>query len=179
MVMGDGPVADPDQADLDTVPTPALGSRQSIGDGRRMILGSSTSKRLLRPLRDTRHRRRVERLVGRFAETFRVIDYEILWTAPTCNAQAFLLDGRRCVRLYGGLARHRRLSIAAVAWVMAHETGHHLGGRPADPHYFWLSSETRADEWAATRGLRRVFGEPLARRYATLGRREATRIARP
>lgn len=140
-----------------------------------MILGSSASMRLLRPVGDVRHRARVERIVGRFAAVYRSIEYDVLWASPTRNAQAFVLDGRKHVRLYGGLARHRRATIGAVAWVMAHETGHHLGGTPFDPHYPWLSSEKRADEWAATRGLEAVFGEMLALRYATIGRREATR----
>lgn len=89
-----------------------------------------------------------------------------------------MLDGRRHVRLYGGLARHRRLSVAGIAWVLAHETGHHLGGPPAHSHYFWLSSEERADEWAAIEGLKAAFGNSLGRRYATVGQREARRIAR-
>jgi hypothetical protein len=144
-----------------------------------MILGSVTPKRSLRSLLDYRHRTRVEGIVGRFAARFPDIRFDILWTSSTCNAQAFVLDGRKRIRLYGGLARHRRLSVAGIAWVMAHETGHHLGGAPAHPHYFWLSSEERADEWAATRGLRTVFGRSLGRRYATVGRREAMRVARP
>ncbi len=142
-----------------------------------MILGSVTPKRHLRSLQDLRHRTRIERIVGRFAARFPAIWFDILWTSPTCNAQAFLLDGRQRVRLYGGLARHRRLSIAGIAWVMAHEAGHHLGGPPLHPHYFWLSSEERADEWAATRGLQAVFGRSLGRRYATVGRREAMKVA--
>jgi hypothetical protein len=140
-----------------------------------MIPGSNVSKRLLRPLCDGRHRARVERLVDRFAAVYKAIKYEIIWSSSTCNAQAFLLDGRRHVRLYGGLARYRRLSAAGLAWIVAHETGHHMGGEPRDSYYFWLSAEKAADDWAATSGLESVFGKSLGRRYSTIGRREATK----
>lgn len=73
------------------------------------------------------------------------------------NAQAFLLGGKKCVRLYGGLVRHRRIGSAGLAVALAHETGHHLGGAPYLPYHRWLSSEERATEWAVTVGLKQVF----------------------
>jgi peptidase M48-like protein len=140
-------------------------------------LGIATPQRLLRPLHDGRHQRRIERLVNRFAVTFPEIAYDVLWTSRTRNAQAFVWDGRKSVRLYGGLARHAGISVAAIAWILAHETGHHLGGLPSDPFFPWISSEDGANHWAVSFGLKRVFGQRLARRYAHLGRREANQLA--
>jgi len=140
-----------------------------------VLLGKRTANRLLRRLSDERLRRRVDDLLERFRASFPEIQYDVLWDSRTCNAQAFVSDGRRCVRLYGGLARHRRMTVAGLAWVLAHETGHHLGGAPFHLRFPWISSEDRANSWAATIGLPRVFGGRLAQRYCKLGRREATR----
>lgn len=139
-----------------------------------VLLGKSTPNRLLSRLSDGR-RRRVEGVVQQFRNAFPEIEYDILWSSRTCNAQAFVDEGGRRVRLYGGLARHKKVSIAAIAWVVAHETGHHLGGPPFHPRFPWISAEQRADAWAASVGLPRVFGRRLARRYTTFGRGEASR----
>ncbi len=85
------------------------------------------------------------------------------------NAQAFLGPKGRCVRLYGGLGRHRAIGIEGLAFALAHETGHHLGGPPYHPYYSSLSSEERANEWAAKFGLSIVFGERVGSRYAVRG----------
>jgi hypothetical protein len=102
-------------------------------------------------------RRRSDALLGRFQAAFPTISYDISWTSDTVNAQAFILGEQRCVRLYGGLARHRRVGMAGLAFALAHETGHHVAGPPHHPLYFWLSSEERASEWALEQGLPRVF----------------------
>lgn len=140
-----------------------------------MILGNRTANSLLRRLSDKRMHHRIEAVVQRFRAAFPRIEYDILWSSRTCNAQAFVLDGRKHVRLYGGLARHREISVAGIAWVLAHETGHHLGGPPWHPHFPWISSEERANAWATAIGLPKVFGRRLAGRYCKFGRREATR----
>jgi len=141
-----------------------------------LIFGTATPQRLLRPVHDERHRRRVEHLVNQFAVTFPEISYDVLWASRTRNAQAFVWDGRKSVRLYGGIARHAGISIATIAWILAHETGHHLGGYPYHPHFPWISSESRADDWATSVGLETVFGGRLALRYARVGRREANQL---
>ena len=141
-----------------------------------LIFGIATPQRFLRSSQDTRHRARLERLVNRFAAAFPEIAYDVLWLSPTCNAQAFVWEGRMSVRLYGGLARHKEISSAAIAWILAHETGHHLGGFPFDPHFPWISSEERANEWAASVGLETVFGSRLGSQFARSGRREASHL---
>lgn len=141
-----------------------------------MLLGKRTPNRLLRRLSDDRLRRRVEAVLERFRTTFPEIEYDALWVSRTCNAQAFVSGDKKHVRLYGGLAGHKQISVAGIAWIVAHETGHHLGGQPFHPQFPWLSSEESADAWAMSTGLVRAFGHRLARRYCQLGRREALRV---
>lgn len=73
------------------------------------------------------------------------------------------------VRVFGGLVRHRKIGAAGLAFVLAHETGHHLGGAPFLSYYHWLSSEERATEWALTVGLQKVFGKRDALRIGRQG----------
>ncbi|MCW5750594.1 MAG: hypothetical protein KIT81_05550 [Alphaproteobacteria bacterium] len=131
------------------------------------------------PARDPRPWRRAESLVRRFAATFPEIRYDIFAGTALANAQAFRLGPLRCVRLYGGLVRHRTIGLAGLAFALAHETGHHLGGPPADPIYPWLSSEAAADEWALVIGLPLVFGAARGGRLGARGlaRRAALRAA--
>lgn len=141
-----------------------------------MRLGKSTANKNLRPRVDARLRSRVEGIVLKFQVKFPDIYYDTLWSSRSCNAQAYISNGKKCVRLYGGFVRHRKASTAAIAWVVAHETGHHLGGAPCHPYLPWISSEERADAWAIEVGLPLVFGPRLARRYCELGRREALHL---
>lgn len=141
-----------------------------------MLLGKRTANKLLRRLSDQQLRRRVETVIHRFQTTFPQVEYDVLWGSRTCNAQAFVSCGRMHVRLYGGLARHKKISVAGIAWIVAHETGHHLGGLPLHPYFPSVKSEESADVWAMSVGLPKVFGHRLARRYGKFGRREAIRV---
>ena len=103
-------------------------------------------------------RRRAEAVLARFQKLFPDLVYDLYWETNSVNAQAFVLNNRKHIRLYGGLARHRRISYAGIAFAIAHETGHLLAGAPFDSVYFWLSNEERADEWAWSDGMRLAFG---------------------
>jgi hypothetical protein len=93
----------------------------------------------------------------------------MFWETRLMNAQAYIGPMGRSVRLYGGLARHRRVGVEGIAFAIAHETGHHLGGPPHHEFYTSISSEERADEWAEETGLPVVFGDAVARRFASHG----------
>ena len=108
-------------------------------------------------------------LMERFQVKFPELHYDLFWETRLMNAQAFLAPRGRCVRLYGGLGRHRDVGVEGLAFALAHETGHHLGGPPYHPYYSSLSSEERANEWAADVGLSIVFGDKVGSRYAHRG----------
>ena len=58
------------------------------------------------------------------------IDYDLLWENQTINAQAWILGDSRHVTVCGGLVRHPAMTACGIALMLAHETGHHLGGPP-------------------------------------------------
>jgi hypothetical protein len=73
------------------------------------------------------------RIICKFAEVFKEIDYELLWNVPTINAQAWRLGNHLRVTVYGGLARHPAMTACGLSLMLAHETGHHLGGAAIGP----------------------------------------------
>ncbi len=106
-----------------------------------------------------RHRRRlVSDLFERFGRAFPEITYELVWESATINSQAWRFDSKRYVRVYGGLVRHPRMTGPGLALMLAHETGHHLGGPPYDPAMPWISWQGQADYWAGGEGMKKVFG---------------------
>ena len=111
------------------------------------------------------------RLIRLFAETFVGIDYDLLWDAQTINAQAWIFAESRHVTVCGGLVRHSAMTACGIALMLAHETGHHLGGPPLDPDLPWLTWQGQADYWAAKEGMPKVFG-PNARWYTLRGANE-------
>ena len=113
--------------------------------------------------------RRADALLARFRARFPEIHYDLYWETRLMNAQAYIGEKGRSVRLYGGLGRHRRVGVEGVAFALAHETGHHLGGAPHHQFYTTISSEERADEWATEVGLPAVFGDEVARRIVKRG----------
>jgi hypothetical protein len=114
--------------------------------------------------------RRARAALRRFEAKFPSLHYELVWSTRLMNAQAFIGEHGRTVRLYGGLGRHRGIGVEGLAFAVAHEVGHHLGGAPRHEFYRSISSEERADEWAAQVGLPKVFGVDIAARYITRGR---------
>jgi hypothetical protein len=131
--------------------------------------------KLLWPTKAPWPRRRARWVMHRFEACFAAITYDMDLEVGLANAQAFVAQRSRRVRLYGGLVRHRRIGLAGLALVLAHETGHHLAGPPYLAYYPWLSSEERATEWAVTVGLEKVFGM-RARHFAYQGSRQLRAI---
>jgi hypothetical protein len=122
--------------------------------------------------RSQQHRRRVlSDLFKKFRRAFPEVTYELLWESPTINAQAWRLGSARFVRVYGGLVRHPTITKYGLALMLAHETGHHLGGLPRDPDMTWMTWQGQADYWAARTGMRLVFG-PKADQMTLRGARE-------
>jgi len=130
------------------------------------------SKRSLR-----RRKKIAQGLLDRFAQAFPEISYEILWESPTVNAQAWLLGPARYVRVYGGLIRHPAITKYGLALMLAHETGHHLGGPPYDPAMPWLTWQGQADYWAARTAMPKIWG-PSAYGATLRAAREMTKLHR-
>ena len=105
-----------------------------------------------------RRRRVVLDLLEEFGRAFPEITYELLWELATINAQAWRLGSARYVRVYGGLVRHRAITKYGLALMLAHETGHHLGGLPRDPAMPWMTWQGQADYWAARIAMPRIWG---------------------
>ena len=103
-------------------------------------------------------RRVVLDLLDRFGRAFPEITYELLWESSTINAQAWRLGSTRYVRVYGGLVRHQAVTKYGLALMLAHETGHHLGGLPRDPAMPWLTWQGQADYWAARTAMPMIWG---------------------
>jgi hypothetical protein len=108
-------------------------------------------------------RRLMLKLMGAFSEAFPEICYELIWSSRSINAQAWTFNNQRYVRIYGGLARQGGLTSNGLALLLAHETGHHLGGPPFEPAMPWLSWQGQADYWAASVGMRKVFDTRASR----------------
>jgi hypothetical protein len=113
----------------------------------------------------TRRRRKATalRIIRRFAEAFVGIEYDLLWENPTINAQAWRFAEERHVTICGGLVRHPAITASGIALMLAHETGHHLGGPPLDPDLRYLTWQGQADYWAAKEGMPMVFGHEARR----------------
>jgi len=113
----------------------------------------------------TRRRRKATalRILKSFADTFVDVEYDLLWENPTINAQAWRYAEERHVTVCGGLVRHPAITASGIALMLAHETGHHLGGPPLDPDLRYLTWQGQADYWAAKEGMPRVFGRDARR----------------
>jgi hypothetical protein len=110
-------------------------------------------------LRAQQYRRRgALELLDKFGHAFPEVTYELFWESPTINAQAWKLGSARYVRVYGGLVRHSTVTKYGLAVMLAHETGHHLGGLPRDPAMPWMTWQGMADYWAASTGMPQVWG---------------------
>ncbi len=133
------------------------------------LFDAPVSPRLLWPVTAPWPRRRARALIKRFQACFPEITYDMDLNVELINAQAFRAGKQQYVRLYGGLVRHRRIGLAGLAVVLAHESGHHRGGPPYLKFQPWLSSEERSTEWAFAVGLKMVFGPDAAQALARRG----------
>lgn len=81
------------------------------------------------------------------------------WTDGTVNANATQFFGTWTVNMYGGLARHEKVTEDGFALVLCHELGHHLGGAPKVANFMmkWASNEGQADYFATLKCLRTVW----------------------
>jgi hypothetical protein len=79
------------------------------------------------------------------------------WDDETVNAYAQQFGSTWQVSMFGGLARHKLITIDGFRAVVCHEIGHHIGGAPRKGS--WASNEGQSDYWATSHCLKRFFEE--------------------
>lgn len=80
------------------------------------------------------------------------------WSESEVNANAVKVGSLHIVNVFGGIARHPRMTEDALALVVCHEIGHHIGGAPKKDRFFnKASNEGQADYFASLKCLREVF----------------------
>jgi hypothetical protein len=96
-------------------------------------------------------------------QTGRALFIQKSWQDGTVNSVAHQnTAGTDTIVMYGGLARYSLMTEDAMALVVCHELGHHMGGAPkkSDPttkSMTWASNEGQADYWGAMKCLRKYF----------------------
>lgn len=76
------------------------------------------------------------------------------WEDQTVNAYAFREGNQWNIAMYGGLARHKEVTLDGFMLVACHEIGHHLGGYP---RMGWASNEGNSDYYGTLKCLRRMW----------------------
>jgi hypothetical protein len=87
-----------------------------------------------------------------FKKAFPGLHFEMRLDRRVINAQAIILDGKRCVLIYGGIALHPKLGEDSLTFVFLHEAGHHLAVGPRLPFNLSLACDCVSDHWAAGEG---------------------------
>lgn len=79
------------------------------------------------------------------------------WSSNTVNAYAERDEDAWLITVYGGIARHKAITIDGLKLIFCHELGHHLGGYPKKSTNKWSSAEGQSDYFATTKCLRKLW----------------------
>jgi hypothetical protein len=104
--------------------------------------------------RSSRRRAILEPVFRAARAAFRSIEFGIFDNISAINAQACISNGVRRVNVCGGLAYHPAIRHDALAFVLLHETGHHLSSACRMRWFPELACDCAADHWAITEGRR-------------------------
>ena len=99
----------------------------------------------------------LEALLSDFRKAFPDLTFELQSNFSIINAQAFALGDKRIVTIYGGLARHPKLGVESLAFIILHEVGHHLATGCRSRRDPSLACECASDHWAVTVGMDTLF----------------------
>lgn len=80
------------------------------------------------------------------------------WKDGTVNAYAYREGRDWIISMFGGFARHPKVTADAFLGVACHEVGHHLGGTPTYAGD-WASVEGQSDYYSTLKCLRRMFAK--------------------
>jgi len=78
------------------------------------------------------------------------------WQDGTVNAYASREGSNYVISLFGGLARHDKITKDGFMLVICHELGHHIGGTPKSSQYGWASIEGQSDYYSTLKCFRKV-----------------------
>lgn len=81
----------------------------------------------------------------------------VSWGSNSVNAFAEQKNNKWIITVYGGLARHKAITIDGLELVLCHELGHHLGGYPKKTTNRWSSAEGQADYYGTMKCLRKLW----------------------
>lgn len=87
----------------------------------------------------------------------KTFDLQKDWNDGTVNAYAQQQGNTWIIKMFGGLARHEKVTPDGFALVACHEMGHHLAGAPRVRA--WASNEGQSDYFATTKCARRIWAE--------------------
>ena len=82
------------------------------------------------------------------------------WRDGTVNAYAYPSGNTKYIKMFGGLARHPRVTSDALMLVVCHELGHHIGGAVMIPNS-WASNEGQSDYYAANKCFKRILSSEI------------------
>lgn len=105
----------------------------------------------------------VEEIYAPIVENFGgKLNIERNWSDGTVNAYASQSGKTWKVAMFGGLARHATITKDAMALVVCHEIGHHIGGAPkkggsAGDGGWWGGNGGGASSWASNEGQSDYF----------------------
>jgi hypothetical protein len=94
----------------------------------------------------------LDAIVADFRNAFPNLHFELRLDRKVINAQAIVIEEKRCVLIYGGLGLNPKLGEDSLTFVFLHEVGHHLADGPRMPFDLSLACECVSDCWATRDG---------------------------
>ena len=94
----------------------------------------------------------LDAILADFRKAFPDLHFELRLDRKVINAQAIVIEERRCVLIYGGLGLNPKLGEDSLTFVFLHEVGHHLADGPRLPFDLSLACDCVSDCWAAREG---------------------------
>lgn len=117
-----------------------------------------TQDRNVSPVTQNQFNKVLDRISDIYSPIFSSMGKELIiqkdWSNGTVNAFAYQSGDQWFISMYGGLARHEKVTLDGFALVACHEIGHHLGGAPKKWEGSWASNEGQSDYFSTTKCFR-------------------------
>jgi hypothetical protein len=106
---------------------------------------------------DPARRELLDAMLVDFRKAFPKLHFEPRLDRKVINAQAIVLNGKRCVVIYGGLALNPKLGEDSLTFILLHEAGHHCAVGARLPYDLSIACDCVSDYWAAREGANILF----------------------